>query len=93
MRLEWTDAALADRRSISAFIEVDSPAAAATLDDLFEARAERLKRHPRLGRPGRLPGTRELVVHRHYVLVYDIQGMRVRVLRLLHTALQWPPGR
>lgn len=92
MNLLWTGAALGDRRSIYDFIEADNPRAAAALDDVFRRRAAQLAAHPSLGRPGRVPGTRELVAHRHYVLVYDIRGETIRVLRLLHTSLQWPGG-
>jgi toxin ParE1/3/4 len=45
-----------------------------------------------MGRPGRVENTRELVVHRSYVLVYDIAGDTMRVLRVLHTARQRPPA-
>ncbi|WP_303760981.1 type II toxin-antitoxin system RelE/ParE family toxin [Alcanivorax jadensis] len=38
-----------------------------------------------------MSGTRELIVHPHYMLVYDVQGKRVRILNVVHTARQWPP--
>ncbi len=91
MKLFWTPEAALDRRAIYAHIEADNPNTAMALDELFSARAARLPRHPALGRPGRVDGTRELVVHRNYILVYDTAGDRVRVLRILHTARQWPP--
>ena len=71
----------------------DNPAAALALDELFSEKAGRLVDHPGLGRPGRVAGTRELVAHRNYILVYDLAGDLVRVLRVLHAARQWPPGR
>lgn len=90
VKLVWTRQAAADRRAIRAYIAEHSPAAALALDELFEARASRLIDHPRRGRPGRQAHTRELVAHRHYILIYDVAGEQVRVLRVLHTARQWP---
>ncbi len=92
-QLFWTPEAIQDRDEIYAFIEADKPAAALALDELIEEKAGRLVDHPDLGRPGRVTGTRELVVHRNYVLVYDAHGDWVRVLRVLHAAGQWPPAR
>jgi toxin ParE1/3/4 len=60
------------------------------LDELFSEKATLLVAHPNLGRPGRIASTRELVVHRNDVVIYDTEGDVVRVLRVLHTARQWP---
>ena len=90
MKLGWTPEAIADRDAIFDYIEADNPAAAAALDELFSEKAERLTDHPKLGRPGRVEGTRELVVHENYILVYDIVGDLTRILRVLHAARQWP---
>ena len=54
-------------------------------------KAERLTDHPKIGRLGRMQNTRELVAHENYVLIYDIVGDTVRILRALHAAKQWPP--
>lgn len=91
MKLIWTRPAAADRRDIRAYIARDNPAAALALDELFSEKAGHLPDHPGLGRPGRIAGTRELVVHRNYILIYDLAGDSVRVLRVLHAARQWPP--
>lgn len=93
MELFWTPEATQDRDEIYDYIEADNPAAALALDELFAEKAGRLLDHPGLGRPGRVAGTRELVVHRNYILVYEVAGDQVRVLRVLHAARQWPPGR
>lgn len=91
--LVWTAEARNDRISIYDYIEAENPESALALDEMFSNRAALLQCHPKLGRPGRVPGTRELVVHRNYVVVYDIvEGELVRVLRILHAARQWPPG-
>ena len=41
----------------------------------------------------RVPGTREVIVHKSYCLVYEIEQDTVWVLALVHTARQWPPVR
>jgi len=91
VRLEWGRFAVMDRESIFEYIAADNPTAAIELDERFERSAHRLLAHPTAGRLGRLPGTRELVAHPHYVIVYTADAKRVRILRLLHTALHWPP--
>ena len=68
-----------------------STSAALALDELLSEKAARLIDHPQFGRPGRIIGTRELVAHRNYILVYDVTADTVRVLRVLHAARQWPP--
>lgn len=47
--------------------------------------------HPALGRPGRVPGTRELVVTRtSFIVPYRIMGERVEILAVIHVARRWP---
>ena len=93
MALVWTPEAIQDRDDIYDHIEADNPAAALALDELFSEKAARLSDHPSLGRLGRVANTRELVTHQNYILVYDLDGHLVRVLRVLHAARQWPPSK
>nr|WP_298137998.1 type II toxin-antitoxin system RelE/ParE family toxin [Acidiferrobacter sp.] len=90
IELFWTPEATQDRDEIYDHIEADNPAVALALDELFAEKAGLLVDHPDLGRPGRITGTRELVTHHNYVLIYDVAGNLVRVLRVLHAARQWP---
>jgi len=95
-QLHWTPEAIRDREEIEEIynhIEADNPVAALALDELFLEEAGRLVDHPGLGRLGRVTGTRELVAHRNYILVYDVAGNLVRVLRVLYAAKQWPPAK
>lgn len=93
MKLFWTPEAIDDRRSIYDYIEADNPNAALALDELFSEKANCLIDHPDLGRIGRVAGTRELVAHQNYILIYDtIADGQVRILRVLHAARQWPPA-
>jgi plasmid stabilization system protein ParE len=63
------------------------------MDGIFSETAARLTRHPMLGNPGPIPGTRELIPHESYRLVYQIEGETVWILTLVHTARLWPPVR
>ena len=90
MKLFWTREAIQDRENIYDYIEGDNPAAALAMDDVFSSSASRLTEHPEMGRIGRVANTRELIAHQNYILVYDVTGDQVRVLRVLHAARKWP---
>ena len=91
MRLVWAQHALADRDAIFTHIEAESPRAAVSVDDRIVAVVRRLLEFPESGRPGRVPGTRELVVPRTpFIAVYSVAVDRVRILRVLHGAQLWP---
>jgi len=86
--VEWRPEAEADRDALVAYIEQDNPAAARRiLYDLLLA-ADSLAEFPERGRPGLVAGTRELVLSKQYVLVYEVDGPADRVLirRIWHMA-------
>ena len=91
MNLVWSRPARADRREIFEFIAGDSVRAVRRMDLIFAEKSKLLTRFPEIGRPGRVAGTRELLAHRHYFLIYRIHENTVQILRLLHTSRQWPP--
>lgn len=93
MKVIWTPEAEQDRADIWNFIAADNVTAAARMDELFSTAAKRLANHPELGRTGKIPGTRELIPHENYRLVYEIEGTAVWILALVHTARRWPPTR
>jgi addiction module RelE/StbE family toxin len=91
MHVEWSVLALADRFAIFDYIEADSLQAASLIDDRIEAAVERLLTMPGMGRPGRIEGTRELIIDRApYIAAYRINGETIFILRVLHGAQQWP---
>jgi plasmid stabilization system protein ParE len=55
-------------------------------------RLRALRAFPNRGRPGRVQGTRELVLMRPFLAVYEVHEEEVQVLRILHGARQWPPS-
>jgi addiction module RelE/StbE family toxin len=91
VKLTWSAFALSDRDGIFTHIEAQSPAAAIAIDERIVTAAQRLRDFPENGRPGRVAGTRELVVTgTPYVAAYQVTGETARILRVLHGAQQWP---
>lgn len=76
--------------SIHAYIADHNPVAAAALRATIFERVARLPANPRAHRTGRLAGTREMVVHPNYILVYAPAEDTVTILRVLHSARNWP---
>jgi toxin ParE1/3/4 len=73
------------------YIAGDKPAAANSVARRIWAAAQMLAEQPGIGRPGRVPGTRELVVGGlPYILPYVEKGDSVFILRVLHTSMRWP---
>ena len=74
------------------YIADRNPRAAVDLGAAIEAAVSRLADFPESARPGRVPGTRELVVPATpFVVVYRIEVTGVVILRVLHGAQKWPP--
>lgn len=84
-----------DRIDIIDYIAADNPRAAARMDRLFGDAANQIGDFPMLGRLGKAPGTRELIPHRSYRMVYELDKAAdtVWILALIHAARQWPPVR
>jgi len=89
--LMWLKRALNDRDAQLDYIAQDNPLAAVSQGDRIDAQVDMLLQHPHMGRPGRKPGTRELVIsHTPFIVVYRTRGQRIELLRLLHGAQKWP---
>ena len=72
------------------YISDNNPDAAFALMDEIQGKVEQLPAHPKRYRPGRVNGTRELVVRPNYIVVYAETPAAVTVLRVLHAAQMWP---
>lgn len=91
MILDWLPAANDNRFEQLDYIAQDNPLAAIGQDEEIERQVNMLLQQPKMGRPGRLEGTRELVVSRTpFIVVYRLQTHRIEVIRLLHSSQQWP---
>ena len=92
MRIRLTKPAERDLESVEEYIRQDNPAAAIkTVLRVLEA-VECLEQFPNIGRPGRVTGTRELVVGGTlFLAIYKVKENVIWVLRVLHAARKWPP--
>jgi addiction module RelE/StbE family toxin len=93
VKVLWTPRAFRARGDIWDFIAADNPAAADRMDRIFSEAAASLAEFPNRGRRASVPGTRELIPHHSYRLIYEVIDDAVWVLAIIHTARQWPPKR
>lgn len=92
MKTVWSDRAIDDLETIHDFIARDDPKAALeTVRQIAALVEERLSKFPEIGRPGRIPGTRELVVPgTPYIVPYRVKTDRIEIARIYHSARRWP---
>ena len=92
MNIVWSPEAIGDLISLRAYIAEDNPAAAQEIAlRIVHVVEELLADNPQMGRPGRVPGTRELVIARTpYIVPYRARGHAVEILRVYHGARRWP---
>jgi addiction module RelE/StbE family toxin len=91
VRVEWLRAALRNLNAVAEYISRDNPAAAARTVEAIVDTIENLKRFPGSGRPGRVAGTRELVISgTSYIVPYRVRGDVVQLIRVFHAARKWP---
>ncbi|RMW98760.1 type II toxin-antitoxin system RelE/ParE family toxin [Allofranklinella schreckenbergeri] len=86
----WTEAARADLLGIVSYVAERNPAAAMRLGRAIEESTWPLPEHPHLFRPGRVPGTREIVADSNYIVVYRIGLRHIEILRVLHARQEYP---
>ena len=89
----WLRRAITDRDAHIDYIAEDNPRAAIEQGDRIEVQIEQLLEQPKMGRPGRIQGTRELVISRTpFITIYRYKprSKRIEIIRLLHGSQQWP---
>ncbi|HEY6253972.1 MAG TPA: type II toxin-antitoxin system RelE/ParE family toxin [Candidatus Angelobacter sp.] len=91
MKLRWSPEAADDFAQIIHHIREENPTAALRVAQRISENIAGLKRFPRLGRPGRVGETRELILSPlPFIVVYRIQDEIVEIARVLHGAQRWP---
>jgi toxin ParE1/3/4 len=89
MRVSWTTLADDDLSRITRRIRRDNPAAARKVAKTLYDGGMSLETMPNRGRNGRIAGTREFVIA-PFILVYRVQADAVEILRIYHSAQDWP---
>jgi addiction module RelE/StbE family toxin len=87
----WAPQAIEDIARITRYIAAENPVAAARVARELLVSGDSLVTFPARGRPGVLPGYRELVAVRPYVIVYRLLADDiVDILRVWYTAQDRP---
>lgn len=93
MKVVWSGAANRDVGGIWEYLKGESRRAALATLRKIDAAAQVLGERPHIGRRGRAPGTRELVVAwTPYLIFYEVRDEGVYVLHVRHGRQQWPPA-
>ncbi|MFM0342447.1 type II toxin-antitoxin system RelE/ParE family toxin [Paraburkholderia fungorum] len=100
MIVEWRARAREDRIRLFEYIAEDNPSAALELDDQIAVKTDALPQRPKLYKPGRVRGTREMVLAPNYVLVYKIREKAgsdgkgiIEIVRIIGARQQYPKGK
>ena len=91
MRIQWTKGAEQNLKQVEDYIAQDNSQAAITTVLKIIKSVEVLADHPAMGRVGRIFDTRELIIaNTPYIVPYRVKEECIQVLRVLHSAMQWP---
>lgn len=91
VKVRWTRVAIEDLDHAYDFIAARSPAGARAVIERVESALKALKGHPEIGRPGRVEGTRELVIPgTPFIFAYRSFKKRLEILGFIHAARRWP---
>ncbi|MDI3358160.1 type II toxin-antitoxin system RelE/ParE family toxin [Pseudomonas sp. UYIF39] len=93
MKIIWTPAAAQDRADIWDYLHSVNPIAALEMDNRFIDAISRISQFPESGPAGIIAGTREMIPHQSYRVVYQPGSDAIWILALVHTSRQWPPER
>ncbi len=91
LTLRWTRRALRDLRHLHDYIADRNPQAARRMAARIREATTYLCQTPRMGRPGRVPETRELsIAGTPYIVAYLIEGSEIQIAAIIHVRQQWP---
>ena len=88
--VEWRAQASADLEDILSYIADRNESAAESLNEAIEQATSQLPQHPYLYRLGRADGTREIVVHPNYLVIYRVTSVAIEIVAVVHARQQYP---
>lgn len=88
--VQWTKDARTELTRILDYIAYDSESAAARLKQQFDQSIRVACEFPKGFKPGRTPGTREIVAHPNYIIVYRVLADRIDIMAVLHARREYP---
>lgn len=90
-KIKWLQLALTDLEEILAFIADDDPSAAVKIAARIHQCVALLSDQPGMGRPGRVPETRELVISgTPFIVPYRVVADEIQILRVIHGSRKFP---
>lgn len=91
MTVKWSQRAAFEQESQLDYIALDKPSAADRMAAIIEKNTALLATWPALGKPGKILGTRELIIPQTpFLVVYRVLGTEVEIVRFLHGAQNYP---
>ncbi|OJX11592.1 MAG: toxin Y4kP [Caedibacter sp. 37-49] len=91
MQIRWLENAVVDLQKLRAYIQKENPKAANTIAKRIYEAIDLLSSHPGMGRAGRVPYSRELIISgSNYIISYRVKAERIEILRVLHASMPWP---
>ena len=88
--VEWRAEASADLEDVLSYIADRNLSAAESLNEAIEQATSQLPQHPYLYRLGRADGTREIVVHPNYLVIYRVTSIAIEIVAVVHARQQYP---
>ena len=93
MKVIWSPEAIEDLISLRAYIGEHNPGAASKVVETLLDAVRNLEKFPGMGRPGRVPNTRELLVpHTPYLVPYTVTERGLEIIAIVHMARCWQEG-
>lgn len=91
MIIKWFEDAITDLQALQQYIALDNPTAAKKVAKRIISAVNLLTEQPGIGRHGRVPNTRELVISdTPYIIPYRVKNNTIEILRVFHSSMQWP---